>query len=392
MNFRVLTAPALLPALLSPWAWSGAAAETRLCNAKPGIDLVGGAQLDYGAHTDDDMSSADDFSLRRLRLGVKGGIPNRAAFKFVADIDEDANISFTDVYVKRRLDSAGAEIVVGQHRTPNSLDEQTSSGNVPVLERAAFTDAFSLGRRLGVSLRRHRDSYSLSAGAFARDIDGEDARRGMAVAARIAYHPALENQARLHIGASVRYRALSEDEAPFQYSQRAFSRITDPVAEASTRARSDIFWGGEISFVRNGFWATSEYSALIAKPDDALQGADNELMHGGYMEAGVIIGGKRHYDKGRFHKPVIHRPITRGGPGALALTARFDTLDLGENDLGRADYNAVILGADWLPLETVRLGVNVFSTSGNTADLSGISALETSDRVNGVLLRGQVVF
>ena len=345
---------------------------------------VGSAQIDYGSINQmESANKMDDFALRRLRLGTVGWLGDGFRVKAVADVDEDLNITFTDAYLQWRTTYRGTSVVIGQHRTPNSLDEQTSSRRLSTLERAAFTDAFGFGRRIGISMKRGGEGSFITVGAFARDIDGGDDQAGHAIAARGVYHPKVTDKIQLHVGGSMRFRRLDEDAPLFQYEQQAYARMSRTVMSASAAGRSDVFFGAEAGVIADRFWIAAEAGVLAVRTDGADPDGDRSHFHGGYAEIGTVFGGRRLYSAGRFGNVDVDRSILDGGRGALSLVLRYDSLYLG----GR--YAAFVAGANWRPANGVMLSANLFATRTSQSQHTGYLELQ---RDRGVLLRAQYGF
>ena len=350
---------------------------------------VGSVQIDYAAFDKaSDGDGADNFSLRRLRLGAVGRFAGDWKVKTVLDIDEEFDVSFTDAYLRWRSSDEALQIVAGQHRTPNSLDEQTSSRRLSTLERAAFTDAFGFGRRIGVSVKRSDDDFFVTAGAYGSDIDGDDDQAGYAFAARGVFHPKLTDKAQLHFGASMRFRRLGDDAERFRYEQRAYARVSDPVMSVSAMGRSDVFFGAEAAYIGNRFWTAAEYGVLRVRTDEMNPDRARSHFHGGYVEFGKVLGGRRLYKSGRFGKVDIDRSVSEGGRGALSLVLRYDALHLDADAGGR--YHAWIAGANWHVAKGVTLSANLFATR-TTSHAAFIERGDAAHR-RGVLIRAQYGF
>ena len=373
---------ALLCAGLIPSGGYGAEGKAKL-------NPVGSVQIDYAAlDKTSDRDSADEFSLRRFRLGAVGAIGDDWKVKTVLDIDEEFDVSFTDAYLRWRSSDGAMQLVAGQHRTPNSLDEQTSSRRLATLERAGFTDAFGFGRRIGVSVKRREENFFVTAGAYGSDIEGDGDQAGYAFAARGVFHPKLTDTAQLHLGASMRFRRLGDDAAPFEYEQGAYARASDRVMSASAIGRSDAFFGAEAAFVADRFWTAAEYGVLRVRTDEMNPDRVRSHFHGGYVEFGKVFGGRRLYKSGRFGKVDIGRSVHEGGRGTLSLVLRYDTLHLSADAGGR--YRALIAGANWHAVKGVTLSANLFATR-TSSHSAFIERGDTAHR-RGVLIRAQYGF
>ena len=173
---------------------------------------VGGRiQLDY-AFVDADVSNADwnAGELRRLRLSVSGKYGDNLKYKFELNTNSSGDVNLEDGYLQWAPTGGDWNVKAGQYKTPNSLDELTSSRFISTLERAAFTDAFEFNRRIGVSVNAKGDNYTLSAGVFGDNINNASQQEGYALAARGTLTPVKADDVLVHLGASIRYRSIGD--------------------------------------------------------------------------------------------------------------------------------------------------------------------------------------
>jgi hypothetical protein len=117
------------------------------------VHVRGRLFVDGGALGDEDDLYKNDngTELRAARLGIEGSFLEGWSYKFETDF-ADGDVDIKDAYVE--YDGAlldPAYIRVGQHKTPNSLEELTSSRFITFMERAAITDAFGLDRQIGLA-------------------------------------------------------------------------------------------------------------------------------------------------------------------------------------------------------------------------------------------------
>ncbi|NNE40823.1 MAG: hypothetical protein HKN14_07885 [Marinicaulis sp.] len=369
---------------------------------------VGGRmQFDY-AFADADVADINWSAgeLRRLRLGISGKFGDNVKYKFELNTDSSGDVNLEDGYVQWSPTGGAWNIKGGQFKTPNSLDEQTSSRFISVLERSAFTDAFQFNRRLGVSLNTKSDNYTLSAGVFGDNVNVMSQQEGYALAARGTFSPAIgpENM-RAHFGASIRYRTIGDTQGDIRYRQRPVTHIPGRIISTGAIAESDLFVGGEAAIIIKNFWAAGEYGASFADCSAAAMAAttcvDGPTLTGAYAEVGVFFGGMKGYKDGKFNRPKVDNPVTKGGTGAISFVARFDTIDLTDNGVNGGSYDSYILGADWWPVKYVRLGINYFnvdadlgsSTSGLDSNFAAlVTAGAPVEDVEGVILRAQFDF
>jgi phosphate-selective porin OprO and OprP len=109
--------------------------------------------------------------LRAARLGIEGTAWRDFGYRLEVDFADD-EVDVTDAFVE--YDGAPIEpayVRVGQFQTPNSLEEQTSSRFIILMERAGFTDAFDLNRHIGAQVGAGTDDWSLAAGVFGQNTE-----------------------------------------------------------------------------------------------------------------------------------------------------------------------------------------------------------------------------
>lgn len=320
--------------------------------------------------------------IRRFRVNISGDIADNLEYEAEVDID-GSEIEFTDLKVTYKPSNSDWSVTAGQHRGFYSLDEQTSSRFSSTLERAAFTDAFDFGRRVGVSVTRKGKRYIISAGGFSSNLS-EDAGgsfdAGKAASARAVVTPIDKGDTVVHLGASWRYREKGNNGSDLRYRQDPYSRnASDEIINTGRFAQSDNFYGIEAAATTGQFWVAAELSRLEAKGDGSESSAS---FGGGYVEAGLFVGGKKTYDDGSFDRPEVSQPFGQGGLGALSFVARYDTVDLQDN-IYEGILDTYILGADWWPTDSVRFGINYFKIEAENG---------RANSGDGVLARAQFDF
>ncbi len=366
---------------------------------EPSIKVSGRVMLDFNAVEADgaalDVSSSE---ARNIRLGVSGALSGAIDYKAELHTDSSGEVQVTDAYLDFAL-AEGWELRAGQMKTPNSLDEQTSSRFISTYERGAFTDAFGFDRRLGAQVQKSGARYTLTGGVFGENVNSGSGDGGHAVAARGTYAFGLGGDDLAHIGASARYREQGDGAGLIRYRQRAFAHIPGRAVSTGPIAGSDTFVGVEGALSLSGGWAATEYGVLSADCA-ACAGGEAELQ-GYYLEAGWMFGGRRGYRGGRFDRPDVGAELGEGGFGAWSIVARADSLDQSDGGLDGGELDTFILGADWWPTTHSRLGINGFwsdvaygtSTSGlDSAFAAQVGAGVESDDVSGIVVRLQFDF
>lgn len=353
--------------------------------------IFGRAQFDYNFARSDETEDFDisNTQIRRLRLGAKGDFGDNLKYKLQVNWDEGGDVTAEDVYVEWSPDVLnGWAIQLGHFKTQNSFDEINSSKYTTILERAAFTDAFELDRRLGIALRNFGDNYSVEVGAFLTNLDNVSGNEeGWAASGRVTYSPILEDDLKVHLGASFRYRNQGDDDNLLEFRQRPFTENTDRIISTGNIAETDTFLQAEVIAQYRQFWVASEYAVTLANTDLGLAGVGDPTFTGWYAETGFYIGGDRVYKKGKFDRPTIDRPVTKGGYGAFSGTLRYDTLDLNSSGIEGGTQDTVAVAADWWPTRYTRLSINYFYSNNSLGALNpGISGVDSS--VVGLLAQG----
>ena len=366
------------------------------------LKLSGRVQLDLSS-VDTDVSGAswERGELRRLHLGVSGGRGKTFKYKFEINTTADGEIRLQDGFVDFIPVESNWKFRAGQFKTPNTLDQQTSSRFISTLERAAFTSAFQFNRRLGVSATTKRDAYTFSAGIFGDNLDTSGGQQGYAAAARATFTPITPSDTRdllVHLGASVRYREVGGTQGNLRYRQRPYAHVPGRIISTGRVAGSDMFYGIEAAALYQNVWVSGEYGLTRA---DCPACSSDPSLSGAYAEIGMMLGGRKTYKGGKFGRPKVDHPVREGGFGALALVARLDTIDLADGGLNGGDYDSYILGADWWPSDHIRLGLNLFSVKANLGNSTsgldtGFAALVAlgapNEEVSGAMLRAQFDF
>lgn len=357
------------------------------------IEIGGRLMLDYTlADINNPDVSVSASEVRRARLFAKGKYGEAVSYKFEFNHTTGGDIEVTDGYVKFQSKEMPFSVKLGHFKTHNSLEEEASSRFISTIERGAFTDAFAFDRRLGVSVGTKGDRYTFNAGLYSESINDSNEKNGHAAASRLTYIPYEADETLIHVGGSWRYRnaADSFDENDtgdlLRYRQRPYAHTLDTtntdgvlssgrIINTGRFAKSDNLFAVEALAIHKNLWFAGEYAVLSASGGNGNADAD---FGGGYLEAGVVISGRRSYKKSRgtFDRTKVDNPLGEGGFGAVSLIARYDTVDLQDGPyLGKLD--TVVLGADWWPTKQTRVRLNYFdadATNGAAESASGLMA------------------
>jgi len=354
-------------------ALSLAAAETAYATDAT-LKVGGRVQIDY---TNADINTPDsdisDTEVRRARLNVSGQYGDNIKYKFEVNKASGKSINVEDAYIQFVPSDSPFKIKLGQFKTHNSLDEQTSSRFISTLERSAFTDAFGFDRRVGVSVGTSGKNYTFDAGIFTTNLEVDGGtNEGHAFAARGTFNPVKTDETLVHLGASWRNRQNGDTSSDLRYRQRPYTHVAPSrIIDTGRFAESDNFLGAEAAIIQNNLWASAEYAVLSANGSGTNPDAD---FSGFYGEVGAFFGGKKTYKSGKFNRPKVDKPLGEGGMGAVSVVARYDSVDL-QDGIYTGKLDTIVLGADWWPTKYTRLGLNFFdadATNGSAQSGSGV--------------------
>ncbi|PHR59889.1 MAG: hypothetical protein COA47_08890 [Robiginitomaculum sp.] len=301
-------------------------------------------------------TDADEF--RAARIGIQG---QYGAFKYVGELDfAGGKTTFKDVNIAW---NGPVMIKVGQMKTTNSMEEQTSSRHISFLERGMITDAFGLDRRLGAVVSKTGSNYGLSAGLFGNSINGEqDGKPGNTVwSARGTFAPINQTGKILHMGASIRHtdRALGAPKHSARWgAHQASEKIKPAIGDDA------LLYGLEVATVIGSFHAQGEYMR-----EDGDLGSAN----GAFVQAGFFLTGEtRKYQasSGKFDRTKPLRPVSAGGFGGWEVVARFDTLDA--RRAGDEQADAWTVGLTWYPESHLRVKLNYTDATGDRFVADGV--------------------
>ncbi len=320
--------------------------------------LRGRFLYDYADIDNDFDLPTDDISgdeIRAMRLGAEfesGDLKLKAEFDFADDMVQPTDV-LAAYSVTDRL-----TLQAGHYKEHVSLDEQTSSRFTTFMKRGSITDAFAIGRRIGVSALTGGDNWTWSSGLFGGTMDEFEVQDDSWAAASRATFAPIANEARrtwAHLGASIRYRENDEG-GLFRYRQRPLAHLADRYVATPGFAENDLWLGAEAALVRGPVHAQAEYAHLSAEGPLGEAGYD-----GGYIQAGWFLTGEsRTYEpsEGAFDRTKPQNALGRGGFGAVELAARLDTIDLSDAGFNGGDQDSVTLGLNWYPTPRLRFTAN----------------------------------
>ncbi|MEP6343586.1 MAG: porin [Maricaulaceae bacterium] len=335
------------------------------------IKLGGRLHVDYASASSDNTDfDVDATALRRARLKGHGQFGKNLKYKIETTFDESGDVNLEDAYLSWKPNGSPISFKAGHFKTQNSLQEANSSLDEDLIERAAFTDAFELDRRVGFEISTKSDNYQVQLGIFGEnleEIENNDGNEGFAVAGRAVYKFDVSGGL-IHTGASFRHRDQN-DADDLRYRQRPFVEQTGRIISTGRVAESDTFFGGELAALFGQAWAIGEYTVVNADcAEDSTVCTEDPSFNGWSIGGGYVFGGKRNYSVGKFKRVTVDNPVTEGGWGAVSINARYDSLDLTDEGIEGGDLDTFAVGVNWWLHKQTRLQFNYFNSD---ATLSG---------------------
>lgn len=332
--------------------------------------IIGRLMADFSVFDNDVAENQSGAEFRRLRLGSKGKIYGYG-YKISVDFADD-QVDVKDAYLK--FDLLGGALTVGQFRQYFSLQENTSSNHIGLMERSYLTQ-FAPSRQIGVGYWRNHGIFGAGLSAYNVDDNDNDEEEGVGASLRLVAGPTFGSQVQTHFGIA----AVSE--GGIQGRNRVRVRPAGHLSDASRTTLIDINNGNRSKSTRYGLEA-----AVVAGPvslqmelvDGSYEDdAQDEDIKAWYAQVGWFITGEtRPYKVGAGKFGGI-KPKRAGG--AWEVVAR---LDYAENDTTELEIEGQTIGVNWYVNPQIRLMLNYIA-----ADVA-----EGADEPNAVTGRLQFNF
>ncbi len=341
------------------------------------IKLGGRLHIEYTlADLDGPDDTIDATEIRRARLKAHGNVNSQTKYKLEFNHTSGGGIDIEDAYVSYALPDSRWRVKIGHFKTQNSLEEAASSNTLHTIERAAFTDAWELNRRVGVEIQNKGKNYIVQVGAFTTNANADGGiDEGRAFAARGAFNPIKTKDTVVHLGASWRYREIGGTEQDIRLRQRPFTHVTsERIIETPRFIDNDSFYGFELAAIHKGFWAAGEYAVLDANGSTGNPDATFDAFS---AEVGYIVGGKQPYKDGVFKRTKVNKSLGEGGYGAVSFVARFDRIDQNDNGIIGGELDTYVAGVNWWMSNNTRLALNYFNLDAENGSREGGQGLVT---------------
>ncbi|MFO7285641.1 MAG: porin [Gammaproteobacteria bacterium] len=321
------------------------------------LTLGGRLHVHVSRHRGDDppARATDGADLRRARIKLSGRLDGD--WSFTAEVDAaDPDQPVRDFWL--RYDGFdGIGITAGHVKQPYSLALETSSNDLPFVERgidAALIAPF-VDRAVGVRIDLSRGRWFAAAGVYGERA-GESGS-GWGTTARFVYAPVAETSRVVHLAVRAAYREPDAAAEPVRIRDETtdFSSLhivdTGPLADVERV----VLVGPEAALVSGPFSLFAEYTLA-----DVDRGASSASFDAWHIGAAWTIGGESRADaysleSGKFQRLQPTRAFSRGaGGGTWELVARYASLDLNDGAFVGGDEERLTLGANWYVNRHVR--------------------------------------
>lgn len=329
------------------------AADTR------NISMFGRVQLDsvfYGAWAEE---GDDGLTVRRTRIGAKGGLSDRLNFQLDLDVSGSSAPKLEDTFLRYRA-SDNTILTLGYNKIYHSLDAATSDADVPFMERSMASNAFEVGAggKWGISALTRGDNWTVQYGVTLTDPnDIVGVKDGWGVGLRATYTP-VEGIARIiHLGIFSYFRNESDNLVRFSEQPEVRKNGFKPFDSGTQAASHYRYMAVEAATKWKSLSVQAEYGDM--RLDAPTGGADH--FTGAYVAATYSLTGEwRPYDArhGKFgHLEPLHS-LEEGGTGAFEVAARYSWLDLEDAGVGTRGHD-LTMGVNWYANTHVRLMANM---------------------------------
>jgi phosphate-selective porin OprO and OprP len=342
------------------------------------FDLTFGGRLHADATYEDNdallgaedapVKSNDGTEIRRARLSMKGTL--WSDYEFMTEVDFAGDrVSVKDLFlVYTAIPLAPiTEFTVGNQKHAISMEVQESSNDIMFTERSllfALTQPL-FDRAIGANFKVADQSWSAQAGAYGDTLPDNaladaDAGEGYGLGSRLTWAPYATDRSVIHLGAFVGMRKPNNageirDASPrFSYETTNMSNVR----LVNTGAIEDIDEGTMFGFEGAAMYGPlsiqGEYGHLDVGRDDGRDVAFDAY----YVQAGWTITGESRSYKGSDGEFKRLKPVASFGEdgwGAWELAARFDQVDLNDEDISGGDQKRATFALNWYVNENVRL-------------------------------------
>lgn len=323
----------------------------------------GDNDLLVGGDPTDPIEATDGTDIRRARIAISGQIMKDWGYMIETDFAGD-DVSVKDLYLSYE-GFEHLELTVGHQKHAMSMEVQESSNDIMFTERSLVSALSTpyFDRAIGLNAKTFGDNWNVQGGIYGDSMGRNSAngREGSGWAVRGTVAPVNTETQVIHLGANFGQRETNFENEP---------NSSSPRFRYETTAMSDLFLTNtgniagmhemdlgilELAGMYGPFSVQSEFAKAKVERD-----IGSELdLNAFYVQAGwTLTGESRTYkaEDGEFKRLKPRNPFSleKGTWGAWELAARYDQIDLEDEDIMGGEQKRATLGLNWYPNENVR--------------------------------------
>lgn len=293
--------------------------------------------------------------IRSVRLGAEGRYGS-LGWAVEGDFADNA-VAWKSVYatVDHTLFGLPSDLTVGNRLNDRGLDGSSSTSNTPFQDRNVVGTLMLPQRGLfgvGLTERVYGKGWHASLSVAGNDLNnsGED-NDSQTWATRVHWNPLASSAATVHLGAWAFHEEIAGNATGVLRSSAIAGHFSDLVKIAPgtlAGAERSTAYGAEAAGFFGQAWATGEWGTRSLRGTAASGRYD--LDHQAWaLSAGVFLAGASPAYAGKagtWGKVKVAEPVTRGGPGAWELKARYEDVDYAELPSGGTGH-AWTVGTNW---------------------------------------------
>lgn len=343
------------------------------------MTFFGRVHLDYWAfpgadaaiQTFEGENPQDRFNFRRLRIGIKGDLPNNVFYKYEGEFAGGEEPSYRDAIIGVRELPYLNTLIFGNHKRPYGLDHLNSSRTNVFIERPFIIEAFNQdSRRLGISSNGNTDNVNWRWGVWNQELTQTKSgyvgdHYQLELAGRLAATPWYDETSggrgyfHCAVSGSVGYPDGLGTNNQARYRTRPEARSNARWLDTGTIAGADSnMLGGLEAALNLGAWQfVAEYQKVNV---DRLNAFGPDLQfHGGYVYASYFLTGEHEpWNRktgciGRV-KPFENFFSVRDcdgnkqrGMGAWQVAVRYSYADFTDQDINGGVGTSTTWGLNW---------------------------------------------
>ncbi|HEV7380799.1 MAG TPA: porin [Dyadobacter sp.] len=336
------------------------------------VKIGGRLHADYTSHSGyGDLPAGNrpinGTQIRRGRIALSGSFYKDFDYMIETDFANDAT-SVKDLFLVYHGFAAPMELTVGHQKHAMSMEVQESSNDIMFTERSlvsALTVPF-FDRAIGANLKGFGENWNVQSGVYG-DSMGTNAtnasnNEGNGFGIRGTWAPVNEKDKVLHVGLNYGYRNTSDTGTANSNAARFRYRTTNmsELEIVDTGALTDIDRVKTGIFELAGMYGPLSFQSEFAKSKVTRDLNPDVDLSAWYAQAGwTLTGESRTYkgSDGEFKRLSPKNPfdLKNGKWGAWELAARYDQIDLDDENLTGGEAKRLSVSLNWYLNEDVRV-------------------------------------